>query len=400
MSGSADSGGGEQSKSTSLHTVQEVFRSVSGMVEAVRVKLETRGVREKVDELAKELAREDLWDNPDRAGKISREHAALADMIESLDAFTTAMDNAVEMATMADEEGETQVIADCLSELDQIETQVKRFHLNMLLDHPADRLGCIIELAAGAGGTESCDWTEMLLDMYKRWGEQSGYQSTITDTSPGTEAGLRSAVLQISGLNAYGWAKAETGVHRMVRISEYDSNGRRQTCFAQVNVMPLMDDDDDNFIEIDPADLKIDTYRASGAGGQHVNTTESAVRVTHLPTGVIAQCQAERSQHRNKAMAMSVLRSRLLERKLQAERDARREQRNSLGDNSWGNQIRSYVLHPYKLVKDHRTNHETPQALAVLKGEPEYLTPFMESYLAQTAADEDAVQGGESTSSA
>lgn len=362
---------------------------MNSMVETIRTKMETRGIRDRVAELGKELAREDLWDDPDRAGKLSREHAALSDMVTTLDNFATGIENALEMASMADEEGESQVVADCFEEMQQINKQVQRFHLSMLLDHPADRLGCVIEFAAGAGGTESCDWTEMLLEMYKRWGEQSGYNVTVTETSPGTEAGLRSATLQIRGLNAYGWAKTETGVHRMVRISEYDSNGRRQTCFAQVSVMPLVEDDDDNqMIELDPADLKIDTFRASGAGGQHVNTTESAVRITHIPTGVIAQSQAERSQHRNKATAMAALRSRLLERKLQAERDAKRAQRDSLGDNAWGNQIRSYVLHPYKLVKDHRTNHETPQAMAVLKGEPDFLTPFMEASLAQLASED------------
>lgn len=340
-----------------------------------------------VTSLEAELARPDLWDDPAKASDIARRHGTAKDALGKLARMQQSSDGLLELGDMAAEEGEADVVDECQRDLTALLAEAGRFKLELLLDGEADHLGCYVEVSAGAGGTESCDFAEMLLDMYKGWAERSGHEAKVTERTPGTEAGLRSGVLQIRGKNAYGWTKAESGVHRMVRISEYDTQGRRQTCFAQVGVLPLVEQDDAAAGDIKQSDLRIDTYRSSGPGGQSVNTTDSAVRVTHLPTGVTAASQGERSQHSNLASAMSVLKSRLLEQKLRQREEERSAFKASLGDNTWGNQIRSYVLHPYKLVKDHRTGHETTQAMAVLGGDPQFLTPFMEAALIHSIED-------------
>ncbi len=254
---------------------------------------------------------------------------------------------------------------------------VEKRELESLLSGEADSNDCYLSINSGAGGTEACDWAAMLYRLYSRWADEKGYKVQVLDEHDGEEAGLKSASIQVSGLNAYGWLKSESGVHRLVRISPFDSSARRHTSFASVAVTPVIDDS----IEIDVAesDLRIDTYRASGAGGQHVNTTDSAVRITHLPTGVAVQCQSDRSQHRNKATAMQMLKARLYEEELRRREQVAQEGSNEKSDNGWGSQIRSYVLQPYQLVKDLRTGVETSQTSAVLDGD---IDMFLEASLA------------------
>jgi len=270
------------------------------------------------------------------------------------------------------------------SELDglvrELAERVERFEFRGMLQDPDDRLGAIVTIHPGAGGTESQDWAAMLLRMYTRWLEENGYRFELLDVQEGEEAGITRATVEVEGAYAFGYLKAEKGVHRLVRISPFDANARRHTSFASVFVYP--DVADEIVVEINERDLKVDTFRASGAGGQHVNKTDSAVRITHLPTGIVVQCQAERSQHRNREMAMRLLRARLYQY-LKAEREKSREELEAeKKEIAFGSQIRSYVLHPYTLVKDHRTGHETSDVQAVLGGE---VTPFMEAYLRQSA---------------
>jgi len=365
---------------SSLTQVEDEGGDVRELLRSIDHKVESAKIKEKVDALQQQIERQDLWDDPANAAKITQRHAALVDILQRQNDIKRTTVEVLDLSNMAVEEGESSVIEECVEEIRQLKSQAHKLYLTLLLNGPADHLGCFVEIVAGAGGLESCDWANMLLEMYQKWAEKNGFTSQVDEVSPNPEAGIRNAILRINGVNAYGWTKAESGVHRMVRISEYDSQGRRQTCFAQVRVMPQLDEDSD-LVEVKANDLKIETYRSSGAGGQHVNTTESAVRITHLLSGISVQSQAERSQHSNRKTAMDLLRSRLYEAALEKKRQERMEQIESFGHNTWGNQIRSYILHPYKLVKDHRTNHETPQAQAVLNGDPEFLTPFMEAVL-------------------
>jgi len=284
------------------------------------------------------------------------------------------------MLDLVDDEGDASLVAEVDGLVLDLSERIERFEFRGMLQDPDDRLGAIVTIHPGAGGTESQDWAEMLLRMYKRWFEENGYKFEILDVQAGEEAGITRATIEVEGAYAYGYLKAEKGVHRLVRISPYDANARRHTSFASVFVYP--DVADEIVVEINEKDLKVDTFRASGAGGQHVNKTDSAVRITHLPTGIVVQCQAERSQHRNREMAMRLLRARLYQY-LKAEREKSREELEAeKKEIAFGSQIRSYVLHPYTLVKDHRTGHETSDVQAVLGGE---VTGFMEAYLRQSA---------------
>ena len=278
-------------------------------------------------------------------------------------------------------EEEVDLLAELDGVVDDLAARIARFEFRGMLQDPDDRLGAIVTIHPGAGGTESQDWAAMLLRMYTRWMEENGYRYTLVDIQEGEEAGIDRATLEVEGDYAYGYLKAEKGVHRLVRISPFDANARRHTSFASVFVYP--DVADEITVEILDKDLKIDTYRASGAGGQHVNKTSSAVRITHLPTGIVTQCQAERSQHRNRELAMRLLRARLYEY-LKAQKDKSREELEAeKKEIAFGSQIRSYVLHPYTLVKDHRTGHETGNVQAVLEGD---VTAFMEAFLRQPAS--------------
>jgi peptide chain release factor 2 len=332
----------------------------------------------RIRELAKESLREGFWNDPNKAKEILQEQSRLNDAVTNWKSLTRNIDDLGQLYQIALEEHDEQTQKDINSELGRLDTAVRSDELEMMLASEQDAMNAIMSIHAGAGGTEAQDWAEILLRMYLRWAERKGYAATIIDYLPGDEAGLKSVTWTLRGDYAYGYAKAEIGIHRLVRISPFDSGARRHTSFASVFVYPEVDDK--IIIEIDEKDLRIDTYRSTGAGGQHVNKTDSAVRITHIPTGIVVQCQNERSQHKNKAMAMKYLQSRLYEMKLREQNEKLQEINKTKKGIAWGSQIRSYVLHPYKMVKDHRTNLETGNVNKVLDG---YLDEFIEAYLLQ-----------------
>ena len=307
-----------------------------------------------------------------------RERQKLEEDIASCRQLQTGLDDAIGLIELAEEEEDQSVVDEAVASLKALRREAAQRELETLLSGEADSNDTYVEVHAGAGGTESQDWAQMLLRMYMRWAEAKGHKAEIIQSSPGEEAGIKSATLLIKGLNAYGWLKTESGVHRLVRISPFDSQARRHTSFASVGVYPVVDDTID--IEVSEADVRIDTYRASGAGGQHVNTTDSAVRITHIPTNIVVQCQNERSQHKNRATAWAMLRARLYERELELREQAAQAEAASKTEIGWGHQIRSYVLQPYQLVKDLRTSVENTNPAAVLDGE---LDEFMAAALAQ-----------------
>jgi peptide chain release factor 2 len=306
-----------------------------------------------------------------------RERNQIASAMEGVQKLESEVSDALELIAMAEADGDEAMVADAMGSLRAAAEEAKRREIESLLSGEADGNDCYIELNSGAGGTEAQDWAEMLMRMYMRWAEQHGYKVQLMEESEGEQAGIKSATLQITGPNAYGWLKTEGGVHRLVRISPFDSNARRQTSFASVWVYPVVDDSIE--IEINEADLKVDTYRASGAGGQHVNKTESAIRITHVPSGIIVACQTDRSQHRNRATAMAMLKARMYEAELQRREAVTAAQENAKTDIGWGHQIRNYVLAPYQLVKDLRTGVEKGNPDAVLDGD---LDEFMAAALA------------------
>jgi peptide chain release factor 2 len=307
-----------------------------------------------------------------------RERNRLAAQVEAVKRLETGMADAVGFAELADAEGDEDSFQEAIAELKRLKEQAARAELEALLSGEADGNDCYVEINAGAGGTESQDWAEMLERMYSRWANAHGMSTDVVEETAGEQAGIKSATLLIKGTNAYGWLKTEAGVHRLVRISPFDSNARRHTSFASVWSYPVVDDT--ITIEINPADVRTDTYRASGAGGQHVNKTDSAVRLTHMPTGVVVACQNERSQHQNRDQAWKMLRARLYELELQKREAAAQAVEDQKTDIGWGHQIRSYVLQPYQLVKDLRTDVETSDTQGVLDGD---LDRFMGAALAQ-----------------
>jgi peptide chain release factor 2 len=307
-----------------------------------------------------------------------RERTRLAAAIERQRQLEQEFADASALADLAEEEGDAEAMAEAESALNELRDRLGRLQLESLLSGEADANDCFLEIHAGAGGTESQDWAEMLLRMYTRWAEAHGFKLEWIEESPGEEAGLKSVTVRVTGANAYGWLKTESGVHRLVRISPFDSQARRHTSFASVWVYPVVDENID--VEINDKDLRIDTYRSSGAGGQHVNKTDSAVRLTHLPSGIVVACQNDRSQHRNRAQAFAMLRARLYELELQKRREAAEAQEAGKSDIGWGHQIRSYVLQPYQMVKDLRTGVEKGNAQGVLDGD---IDAFLEASLAQ-----------------
>jgi peptide chain release factor 2 len=336
----------------------------------------------RLDELTSLSEDPKLWDNPERAQSVMGERNRLAAAIERQRGLEQGLADAVGLAELAEEEGDETTLDEVERDLARMKEQVDRLQLESMLSGEADHNDAFLQVAAGAGGTESQDWAQMLLRMYLRWAEQNGYKTEWIEESEGEEAGIKSATIKILGENAYGWLKTEAGVHRLVRISPFDSNARRHTSFASVTVSPVIDDRIE--IEILDKDLKVDTYRASGAGGQHVNRTDSAVRLTHLPTGIVAACQNDRSQHRNRAQAMDMLRAKLYELELSKRRAVSDAAEAQKMDTTFGSQIRNYVLHPYKMVKDLRTGIESGNPLGVLDGD---LDKFLEAALAQGAGD-------------
>ena len=322
-------------------------------------------------------AKNDFWEDQDKAREILQKKTKLTDQLDNWKKFNKEINDIGNLWDIAFQEKDESVLQDLVSDLGSIlNSSVCKEEIKMMLSSEQDPMNAIISIHAGAGGTEAQDWVEMLLRMYLRWAEKKGFTTKIIDYLPGDEAGIKSVSCTVEGEYAYGYAKAEIGIHRLVRISPFDANSRRHTSFASVFVYPEVDDEIK--IEINEDDLRIDTFRAGGKGGQHVNKTDSAVRITHLPTGIVVQCQNERSQHKNKAMAMKYLKSRLYERELQQKNEKLDEENKLKKDIAWGSQIRSYVLHPYKLVKDHRTNLENSNAGKVLDGD---IDDFIQAYL-------------------
>ncbi len=323
------------------------------------------------------MADPDFWNDQERAQRIIRRRNSLEGPLAKYDDYRERVEEALLLVELSREEEDHSELEALRSELETLRGEIADLRLQLLLSGQYDSADAIMSINPGAGGLDAQDWAEMLLRMYVRWAEQTGYQHEVLDLVPAEEGGIKGASLAIKGENAYGFLKAERGVHRLVRISPYDSSGRRHTSFASVEVMPDLGDDDDD-IEIRDEELRVDTYRASGAGGQHVNKTDSAVRITHLPTGVVVTCQNERSQHKNRAAAMKILRARLLQ--IREEEKARELEgiRGEKADITWGNQIRSYVFQPYTMVKDHRTQVEKGSIEAVMDGD---IGAFIRGYL-------------------
>jgi peptide chain release factor 2 len=307
-----------------------------------------------------------------------RERQQLDDSIGGLNKLTAALNDNVELISMGEEEGDASIVADAEKAIRELRAEIARRQVESLLSGEADGNDCYLEVHSGAGGTESQDWASMLLRMYTRWAERKRMKVEMLEYQDGDTAGIKSATLHIKGHNAYGWLKTESGVHRLVRISPFDSNARRHTSFSSAWIYPVIDDSIE--IDIKESDCRIDTYRSSGAGGQHVNTTDSAVRITHIPTGIVVQCQADRSQHKNRATAWSMLRARMYEAELEKRESEANKEQSAKTDIGWGHQIRSYVLQPYQLVKDLRTGAESTSPQDVLDGD---LDGFMEAALAQ-----------------
>ncbi|NLI26503.1 MAG: peptide chain release factor 2 [Acetobacter sp.] len=333
--------------------------------------------QERLAELNNRVEDPELWNDAEAAQKLMRERTLLAGQVDGVCALETEVADTLDLIAMAEDEDDGAMVAEGLTALRRLADEAKRRETESLLSGEADSNDCYMEINAGAGGTEAQDWAEMLLRMYSRWSEAHGYKISIMESSEGEQAGLKSVTLQVSGPNAYGWLKTEAGVHRLVRISPFDAAARRQTSFASVWVYPVVDDSIE--IEINESDLKVDTFRASGAGGQHVNKTESAIRITHIPTGIVVACQTDRSQHRNRATAMGMLKARMYEAELQRREAAAAQTEAAKTDIGWGHQIRSYVLAPYQMVKDLRTGVEKGNPDAVLDGA---LDDFMAAALA------------------
>ncbi|MEL7197245.1 MAG: peptide chain release factor 2 [Pseudomonadota bacterium] len=356
---------------------------IEAALDLVRQSLDWERALRRLDELNARVQDPNLWDDPKEAQKISREQKTLESAVNTVNTISSEMADAVEFIEMGEAEGEESIVEDGLKSLEKLAARADADKVQALLSGEADGNDTYLEIHAGAGGTESQDWAEMLFRMYGRWAERRGFKVETVEYQAGDQAGIKSATLLLKGENAYGYGKTESGVHRLVRISPYDSAAKRHTSFSSVWVYPVIDDDID--IEINPADLKIDTYRASGAGGQHVNTTDSAVRITHQPTGIVVASQNDRSQHKNRATAMNMLKARLFEREM-AEREAAAsgeyQEKSEIG---WGHQIRSYVLQPYQMVKDLRTGETSSSPDKVLDGE---IDDFISAALAQQVTGE------------
>ena len=362
---------------------QDHVDQINQALSLVRRFLDWDRALKRLDELNAKVEDQALWNNPKAAQEVMRERRRLDAAIAATRAIESECADTVELMEMAEEEGDTALVDDAVQSLSVLAERAERDKIAALLAGEADANDTYVEVNAGAGGTESQDWAEMLSRMYTRWAERRGFKVELIDHHAGEQAGIKSATYLLKGENAYGYAKSESGVHRLVRISPYDSNAKRHTSFASVWVYPVVDDDID--IEINESELRIDTYRASGAGGQHINTTDSAVRITHIPTNIVVQCQNQRSQHKNKAEAMNQLRARLYEAELQkreAEANATAASKTDIG---WGHQIRSYVLQPYQMVKDLRTGVVSTAPGDVLDGD---LDKFMAAALSQRVTGE------------
>ena len=341
------------------------------------------GKRDRVEELEKTMEEPGFWDNPDKSTAVVQECKKLKDTIERYEALCTDREDMLTLIELGEEEEDQSLVAEIEESFQEFESKFEDLRIETLLSDEYDKENAILTLHAGAGGTESCDWASMLTRMYRRWAEKKGFEVEVLDFLDGDEAGYKSMTLQINGLNAYGYLKSEHGVHRLVRISPFNAAGKRQTSFVSCDVMPDIKEDLD--IEVNDDDIRIDTYRSSGAGGQHINKTSSAIRITHFPTGIVVQCQNERSQHMNKDKAMQMLKAKLYMLKKQEQLDKANGIRGEVMDNGFGSQIRSYVMQPYTMVKDHRTNAEVGNVQAVMDGN---IDPFINAYLAWQSKQE------------
>ncbi|WP_346684714.1 peptide chain release factor 2 [Anaerostipes butyraticus] len=358
----------EQLKYT-LNSFREPLEDLSGSL-ALDAK------RERIDQLEQSMEAPGFWDNVEESQKVMKEVKSLKKVVEEYEELKTKFEDAETLIDMAEEEEDQELAAEAQDTVDSFQEEYEKLRISTLLTGEYDRNNAILTLHAGAGGTESCDWVSMLYRMYTRWAGKKGYETEVLDYLDGEEAGIKSVTVKIKGENAFGYLRSERGVHRLVRISPFNAAGKRQTSFASCDVMPEIEEDLE--VEIADEDIRVDTYRASGAGGQHINKTDSAIRITHIPTGIVVQCQNERSQHKNKDQAMKMLKTKLFLLKEQQHLEKLSDIRGDVSDNGWGSQIRSYVLQPYTMVKDHRTNEESGNPSAVLDGD---LDPFMNAYL-------------------
>ncbi len=359
-----------------LDQMKQELQTYEKPLEEVRDSLELDSKEKRIEELEREMEAPGFWDEPERSNKLMKELKSLKDIVSGGNALKTQYEDIETLIEMAYEAEDEEMVAEIRSELDSFIESFETIRISTLLSDEYDNSNAILKLNAGAGGTESCDWASMLYRMYTRWAEKRGFSLEVLDYLDGEEAGIKSVTFQVNGENAYGYLKSEKGVHRLVRISPFNAQGKRQTSFVSLDVMPDIAEDLD--VEINQDDLRIDTYRSSGAGGQHINKTSSAIRITHIPTGIVVQCQNERSQFQNKDKAMQMLKAKLYMLKKEANAEKLSDIRGELTEIGWGNQIRSYVMQPYKLVKDTRTGHESGNVDAVMDGA---IDGFMNAYL-------------------
>lgn len=359
-----------------LDKQKDTLKTLQEKIDIIDTCINVSDINSKIEELKKEQDAPDFWQDQKNAQRVSKEIKHLENKIETVKKIENSQNNIVELIDLLEGYDDADMLTELDGELDEFSKFVEQTYLTTLLNEKYDENNAIVTIHSGAGGTESQDWANMLYRMYSRFAEREGYKLKVMDLQEGDVVGIKSITFMLEGENAYGYLKCEKGVHRLVRISPFDSNARRHTSFASVEVMPEIETDDD--IVIDEKDLKIDTYHSSGAGGQNVNKTESAIRITHLPTGIVVNCQIERSQMQNKAMAFQMLRAKLAELKQQEEEKNRKDIQGELKKIEWGSQIRSYVFCPYTMVKDHRTDFETPNINAVMDGD---ILDFINSYL-------------------
>ncbi len=363
-----------------LDEYKQRIQEQEALLEEAGKALDLDALKEELSGLRARMESNDFWNNVEEANKTTRRVRTLENKIAKYEKLVSSSDDMNTLVEMIEEENDESLLEDLKSELASLEEQIRALRLELMLKGPYDSCDAILSLHAGAGGTEAQDWTEMLYRMYSRYCDRRGWTLREVDLLPGDDAGIKSVTFEVSGENAYGYLKAEKGVHRLVRISPFDSNARRHTSFASLDVTPIFDDDS-NDVKIDPDDLRVDTYRSGGAGGQNVNKVSSAIRITHIPTGIVVQCQNERSQLQNKEMAMRILRGKLIELQEREREQQMADIKGAMKKIEWGSQIRSYVFQPYTLVKDHRTGMENGNIQAVMDGD---LDPFINEYLVRT----------------
>ncbi|MBD5484335.1 MAG: peptide chain release factor 2 [Lachnospiraceae bacterium] len=359
-----------------LDNMKSELLSYESPLAEVRDSLDLDNKSKRIEELEMEMQAPDFWNDPEKSNQKMRESKGLKDIVDTMNSLSSQYDDILTLIEMGYEDNDPAIIPDIEAELKEFKETFENIRISTLLSGEYDRNNAILKLNAGAGGTESCDWCSMLYRMYTRWAERKGFALEVLDYLDGDEAGIKSVTFQINGENAYGYLKSEKGVHRLVRISPFNAQGKRQTSFVSLDVMPDIDEDVD--VEIKDEDIRIDTYRSSGAGGQHINKTSSAIRITHFPTGIVVTCQNERSQFQNKDKAMQMLKAKLYMLKQEENAEKLSDIRGDVKEIGWGNQIRSYVMQPYTMVKDHRTEEESGNVNAVMDGA---IDPFINAYL-------------------